>query len=469
LAEVQQTASVEEISGQQDYYVNHLAEVNKSNDVVSTEDIFNKNGILIVRKGARISHDVANRILQHKLLKPLEQQVQLERSITPATLLTAFDKLCERFADIRQIHAELVFDPRFRKIVNNVQLGDVVTQKLSVLSDRYGQRFDNALFSAWLSVLIAVELQLSGDLLEAVYLAALTHDLGLLHIQPEIVNKTGQLSVTEWRAMQSHVVVGQMLLKNEKGMNGRAATAVLEHHERCDGSGYPTGKTDDQLDVLGQIVGITDSLHAIRINQFEKHGRNLRDALPYLHMNATVHFVSVSDATHEILKKSGLQSSRVNPLGTHAALVDHLHGRGRQLQCVVTMLDELQDLALRGGAAGEGRKLIKVVQPVVRMIRSSGLLRDEILLWLESLRDAEDQGVEADLTDMELMQNELYWQLKKVFRVLREYVTRDVSRLAPDDQERLKRIDAGLDQALGAGPAGLGIVRAAQSGESIVR
>ncbi len=445
MAEAIPASSVEDISGQPDQYVNHLAEVNKTNDVVSTDDIYNKHGVLLVRKGARIGNDMAQRILQHKLLKPLEEQVQLNRTLNAAALLSAFAKFCEAYPDIQQIHQQLDFDKRFKNLVQRIEFDNVIAQKLTVLQDRLPQKFENALMCSWLATLIATEMNLSSDLIQACLLAGLTHDLGLLHISLEVVNKSGELTVTEWRAMQSHVVVGQMLLKNTKGLHPRAAIAVFEHHERCDGSGYPGGKTEEHLDVLGQIIGIADSLLAIRLHQFSKHGRNLRDALPYLHMNSATHSSAVYNAMHALLLKSKLQPTRVNTFITFSALVEHLSARGNQLKHVAALLEELLDVALLSGLGIEAKRLYKVTHPVVRMISSSGLLREEILTWLQTLLEHPDESALGELIESELMHNELYWQIKKVQRMLNDFAEKKAASLNASDQERLLRIKTGMD------------------------
>src|SRR3569833_2767210 len=64
-----------------DHYAEHLAEVNKETDVVATEDIYNKSGVLVARRGARIDHGAAKRLAQHKLLRPIEEQVELKDSL----------------------------------------------------------------------------------------------------------------------------------------------------------------------------------------------------------------------------------------------------------------------------------------------------------------------------------------------------------------------------------------------------
>lgn len=133
MADAISVSSVGDISGQPDQYVNHLADVNKTNDVVSTDDIYNRHGVLLVRKGARIGNDMAQRILQHKLLKPLEEQIQLNRTLAAPTLSAAFVNYCESCPDIQKIHSELDFDKRFKNLVQRIEFTDVIAQKLTVL------------------------------------------------------------------------------------------------------------------------------------------------------------------------------------------------------------------------------------------------------------------------------------------------------------------------------------------------
>jgi hypothetical protein len=129
-------------------------------------------------------------------------------------------------------------------------------------------------------------------------------------------------------------------------------------------------------------------------------------------------------------------------------LTDHLIARGAQLQRVVSGLEQLQDLLLLSGAGPEAKRLLKVVQPVVRMMRSSGILREEIHAWLKSLRAAPDQDALQDLCEMELMQNELYWQVRKANRMLREFREHGVAKVSAADQQRLAQIGEDLSAAV---------------------
>ena len=95
---------IEEVADKQNSYATNLAEVNKKNDVMATEDIFNENGLLVAKKGTRINNDTAERIVQHKLITPLEEQVKLENSLDGKKLSEGFNYLINNYEDLKQIH-----------------------------------------------------------------------------------------------------------------------------------------------------------------------------------------------------------------------------------------------------------------------------------------------------------------------------------------------------------------------------
>jgi HD-GYP domain-containing protein (c-di-GMP phosphodiesterase class II) len=154
--------------------------------------------------------------------------------------------------------------------------------------------------------LIASEYPLSDKEIHNAFIAGLFHDIGLLHIDPAVLFKKTELSADEWRAIQSHVVIGYLVFKGSDIANQEVARAILEHHECCDGTGYPKAKSAEQLLTLGQVLAQADSIQAVRINRFKDSGRSLRDALPILHMNSGTHFLSVYKTICLIILKSKL-------------------------------------------------------------------------------------------------------------------------------------------------------------------
>src|SRR3569832_2512195 len=90
-----------------DHYAEHLAEVNKEPDVVATEDIYNKSGVLVARRGARIDHGAAKRLVQHKLLRPIEEQVELKDRLDNRFLYHSVGLLLMKYPVRGSVHAAL--------------------------------------------------------------------------------------------------------------------------------------------------------------------------------------------------------------------------------------------------------------------------------------------------------------------------------------------------------------------------
>lgn len=420
----QNTAATPDLGTPQDnadYYAARLAGVNQDHEVVTTTDIVNANGVILVKKGARIDAGVAERILRHKLIKPLEEQVAVADGLDGQRLAERFDQLHAKYPDLGQLHTQLGSAELCRDLSVRGELHALVWQKLTVLEHQLPAEFEKGLFCAGISALLARELKLSRQDIEAAFLAGLMHDVGLLHIDPAIITKTDPLTAPEWRAIQSHVITGRMLLESLPGVSPAAARAVLEHHERCDGTGYPVGNGEEQLGMLGQVVAMADSVQAIRVRQFEKLGRNLYDALPYLNLNAYTYFYSVFQAMVSALKRSGLAPTVADPYGGVAAMAQRLRKRGDALQKAVgtlqAMVDNLETLKTRS----RGKHVLRSARRVQIMMVSSGLIRDELLGWLDALEQEPDSAALPELNEIDLMQNELRWQVRNLLRAFGEF------------------------------------------------
>ena len=101
---------------------------------------------------------------------------------------------------------------------------------------------------------------------EALTLAGLLHDIGKMMIPMEIIKKPGKLTDEEFRIIQGHPTLGYELLK-EQNVDSRIALAALQHHERCDGTGYPQGLTLNKIEPFAKIVAIADVYDALTANR----------------------------------------------------------------------------------------------------------------------------------------------------------------------------------------------------------
>ena len=412
---------LEETAQKADFYVEYLASVNATNEVQATSDICNQKGILLVKSGSRIDGSVAEKILRHKLTQPLEDQVELKDQLDGERLRNHFHALLKRYPDLATIHAALGFEEQFRDLLFHASVNSRLRQKMTVFQDRMPDYFESGIFGGWLGALLCRELGFDKEGVRSAFFAGFVRDLGFLHIDPKIVFKKGVLLAEEWRAIMGHVVVGNLFLSSLSGTSPTVIRAVMEHHERCDGTGYPAGKQGDRLSVLGNVIGLVDTLQAIRTKQFVRHGRNMMDARPYLQLNNSKHSPEVGQAMLRLLQKSGLRMTSHDEQDIEL-IAARLQDRLVAVQKSIPLLSRLITLADEHKLSGAGaQSLVHVSVNVVETIRRSGLDREELVDWSRSVEHQPDAGVLDELNEMELLANELMWQLKSVYRSCRQF------------------------------------------------
>jgi HD-GYP domain-containing protein (c-di-GMP phosphodiesterase class II) len=115
---------------------------------------------------------------------------------------------------------------------------------------------------AQLCVHIGRELAMTATELRLIARSGLLHDVGKLGIPDAILGKHASLDEAEWSVMKTHPEVGLSIL-DHIGRSTREALAVLYHHERMDGSGYPYGLTANAIPIEARIVAVADTYDAL--------------------------------------------------------------------------------------------------------------------------------------------------------------------------------------------------------------
>ena len=90
----------------------------------------------------------------------------------------------------------------------------------------------------------------------------LLHDIGKIGIDEKVLNKEGELTDEEWREMKRHSEIGFRILGAVTDFS-HLARAVLEHHERWDGSGYPKGLKEREICLEARILAVADAYDAM--------------------------------------------------------------------------------------------------------------------------------------------------------------------------------------------------------------
>ena len=125
---------------------------------------------------------------------------------------------------------------------------------------------------------LAVAAGLNDDQVRTIYAAGLLHDIGKISIPENILNKTGQLADEEYRIMKDHVNNSIEMIRHLPEMD-YLIPAVLGHHERWDGKGYPRGIAGEEIPVSARCLAIADVFDAMTTDRPYRKGLPLEFAL----------------------------------------------------------------------------------------------------------------------------------------------------------------------------------------------
>lgn len=142
-----------------------------------------------------------------------------------------------------------------------------------------------AVISRWLGQQIGLDEKKIRD----AYLGGLLHDVGKIGISESILTKLGKLTEQEFSEIKKHPEIGAKILKDIKPLR-EVNKAVLTHHERLNGSGYPHNLTDDEIPMIGKIVGLADSFDAMINNRCYRAAFSLSEVLEEIHRCRDTHY-----------------------------------------------------------------------------------------------------------------------------------------------------------------------------------
>ncbi len=122
------------------------------------------------------------------------------------------------------------------------------------------------------SLRLGREYGLAGPQMKALEFGSLLHDIGKIGVPDAILRKPAKLTDEEWVRMREHPIHGQQILRGIKFLEG-AAKVVAQHHEKWDGSGYPLGLKDEEIDICARIFSVADAFDAITSDRVYRKGR----------------------------------------------------------------------------------------------------------------------------------------------------------------------------------------------------
>lgn len=155
------------------------------------------------------------------------------------------------------------------------------------------------------SMMIARELGMAGERVEALRFAGILHDVGKLGVPTRLLRKDGPLTPEEREVIQLHPEYGHEMVRGIAFL-GEARAAILHHHERLDGSGYPYGLAGAQIPEFARVVAVADAFDAMTSTRTYSRARPVSVALTELERCAGSQFDPVMvGALVRVLERDG--------------------------------------------------------------------------------------------------------------------------------------------------------------------
>lgn len=406
------------MTNESDNYCKNLIEVNKSHSVVTNQPIYNDQGMLLLAAGSELSEKRADILLQHKLMKPLEECVGIASSFNAKQLYEFLNKFSANIGGLVAVTDCENYQKTLRQMCLFYEKFPLLQQNLTVLAHRAPRIYYQGLFSAAAGLAIAIQLKLSQTELQTVFIAGLFHDIGFLYLAPELSQKTHEFTNDEWKALQAHPIIAQRFLNLIPNLPKEIGNAIANHHERIDGTGYPFHVFGDKLPMVSQIIAATDNIifnHA----RYKDYGVLAHAMLlTALKLSDNIYFESVYDAAMVLFKHAPSPTTTL----IEAPSADELLARQQMLRRQFENAKFLSQKLMMLPAGPMTRSVSAVMGRLGIAVVRSGILQQEQEEWLR--KSTQEQAVEdgLSLVEVSVMQDQIYDQLLHLKNIMERVV-----------------------------------------------
>lgn len=398
-----------------DAYTKNLETIAKTNDVITSENVYNEQGALLIKKGRKLNDSITHKLQNHRLMKPLQNSVMIKNAYTADRLNNHILTWLEQYPDLSRIHKTNHLERPLKKMCQLYASHPILVQMVTVFSLQLPDTFQKGCFSAWLSIAIAQNTHMNPADSVALFIAALCHDIGLIHIPESIVNKSGKYEPDEWRTMQAHTVIGKIITSGVPGLHNRIPKIILQHHESFDGTGYPYGHSDEKLLNESRIVSLCDTLYPLRFSNTNDI-TSIKSLQSFLQVHQNTFRYENYAAIRSIFNTAQLAPVRIK---SNDEIPAYCMSLVSQYQ-VITVWAQLLNEAMSKLPTHTSMKTIRCAQKIfehfVFIINSSGMCNLGIKRFIEHVATLISDELFAEVENIGLMYNEVFWQMKRLFR-----------------------------------------------------
>jgi putative nucleotidyltransferase with HDIG domain len=246
---------------------------------ILADDVYSANGTnLIVAKDAVLNTYILERLMDMgidsvRIYGSMEDEHHSERS----ELQLTYKKLAMHTKDIFQdmVAGKEVECSRLSAVAEELyqsfRKDSNIVNCMSEIRNKDEYTYYHSINVSFYAMLIAKWLKLPNEEIKKALLSGLLHDIGKIKISDSILNKADSLTPTEYEIVKKHTLHGYEIVKDFDYIHNDIKEAILMHHERLDGSGYPFRYTSDNINIFSKIVAIADVFDAMTSERVYKN------------------------------------------------------------------------------------------------------------------------------------------------------------------------------------------------------
>lgn len=252
------------------------------------EDVYNESGVMILNKDTILEQwqiekihmndieKVRIRLTENDGLFATDRQENI-RSVYDSEKIKSFkEKYTAKVDEVKHVIKEIgkgasvdvhTVGQISKHIIKEFSTVSDVINYLHLVRPLDDYTYSHSLNVSLMSIIIGKWMNLSDSEIDEIATAGLLHDIGKTRIPEKLLSKPGKLNPVEFEEVKKHTVLGYMMMDNIKDATPNMKYAVLMHHEKIDGSGYPVGAFDEEIPLFPKIVAIADIYDAMTSNR----------------------------------------------------------------------------------------------------------------------------------------------------------------------------------------------------------
>ncbi|NMM85696.1 phosphohydrolase [Rhodococcus sp. SRB_17] len=373
--------------------------------VVTRGAIYSHSGIKLVDQGTRIDSRLYERLVQHKLREPIDTHLVAEDMVDHAALVAAGRGVAQQ--PLPQLLVRALGSPaRLLAPLPLIPLPAPLAFRLTVMREQRPDLYQHSLQMMMVAVFLGVQSGMDERGCVPLATAALLHDVGVLHMEPAWQDPQHKVVGAGRKHLVAHPVTAMLVLRAAQVYPRPVELAVLEHHERMDGTGYPRGLQGADISPLGRILLLAEVVAAFYEKYPDMPAQQLSLMLRLNHRKFPSDLVAhvlplLQQPAHAADRGAGLE-----PVGADAA---------RHIEALASAFGQWERAkgALPGLSPSDPDSALAFVEGRLRALQKvlveAGAHPDQQSQWLEPL-----QGDTAGLAEVAFVGREALWQLKTI-------------------------------------------------------